>query len=118
MKRDPDLLREMLLEAEKKPGDRIEAFYSGPDYPTAMGHLRLLIDAGYMTEVKSDRGTTFGWRITSAGHDFLDSVRDPEIWQQTKKGASDLGSWTLKMLGEIATGYIKMKAQSLGIPML
>ncbi|WP_126941637.1 DUF2513 domain-containing protein, partial [Xanthomonas sp. BRIP62409] len=58
-----------------------------------------------------------GWRITSDGHDFLDSVRDPEIWRKTKSGAGQLGSWTVRMLAEMASGYVRAKAKDLGLPL-
>ena len=58
-----------------------------------------------------------GWRITWAGHEFLDTVRDPEIWRKTKNGADQLGSWTIKILADMASGYVRAKAQELGLPL-
>ncbi|MBD2841317.1 DUF2513 domain-containing protein [Erythrobacter rubeus] len=55
--------------------------------------------------------------MTWEGHEFLDKVRDPEIWRKTKKGASELNSWGVKLIGEMATGYIRAKATELGIPL-
>jgi hypothetical protein len=38
-------------------------------------------------------------RLTAAGHDYLDTIRDPEIWRQTKEGARAAGGFTIEMLG-------------------
>ena len=46
-------------------------------------------------------------RLTSSGHDFLDSIRDPEIWKKTKDGAKAAGCFTFELLGDLAKGFIK-----------
>jgi hypothetical protein len=45
--------------------------------------------------------------LSWAGDDFLDSVRDPEIWRQTKEGAKKAGGFTVELLGDLAKGLIK-----------
>jgi Hypothetical protein (DUF2513) len=51
------------------------------------------------------RGRT--WR----GHDFIDSVRDPEIWRKTKEGAQAAGGFTIELLRELAKGFIKTQIE-------
>jgi Hypothetical protein (DUF2513) len=50
-------------------------------------------------------------RLTWEGHDFLDAIRDPEIWCKTKSGAEEVGSFTFDLLKELAVGLIKTKIE-------
>lgn len=49
--------------------------------------------------------------MTWNGHEFLDAVRDPEIWQKTKDGASKVGSASIEFLWEMAKAYAKHLAK-------
>ena len=53
----------------------------------------------------------FELRLTWAGHDYLDAVRDPEIWKQTRAGAEKVGGFTIDLLKELAKGLIKKKIE-------
>lgn len=77
-----------------------------------VGYIQLLLSGGLLES--SQRSV---YRISWAGHEFLDSVRDPEIWRKTKDGATKVGSWSLKLLGEMATGFVRAKAVELGLPL-
>jgi len=124
MKRDMDLVRNMLLRMEES-----EKIRNGSGILSDLandvvlnGHLEMLADAGFLEQKNwkpHPDGVTMrmGWRITWAGHEFIDTVRDPEIWQKTKAGAEKLGSWTIKLLADMATGFIRAKAQELGLPL-
>jgi hypothetical protein len=116
MKRDMDKVRGVLLalEADDQP------FFMTYDTPALGGtddggetveYIMLLHSAGFLES--SQRSV---YRLTWAGHEFLDSVRDPDIWRQTKEGAGKVGSWSMKLLGELAAGYAKAKAIQLGLP--
>ncbi|WP_082113914.1 DUF2513 domain-containing protein [Kiloniella litopenaei] len=48
-------------------------------------------------------------RITSKGHDFIDSVRDPKIWAKTKKGVLEAGGFSIELLSDLAKGLIKQQ---------
>ena len=54
-------------------------------------------------------------RLTWAGHDYLDAVRDPKIWHKTKEATDKVGSWTFEIVKELAKGYIKSELQKLGM---
>ena len=45
--------------------------------------------------------------ITWEGHDFLDTVRDSEVWRKTKEGATAAGGFTFDIVKELAKGLIK-----------
>jgi hypothetical protein len=46
-------------------------------------------------------------RLPMDGHDFLDSIRSPDVWNKIKKDALIAGGFTLDLLMKLATGYIK-----------
>jgi DNA-binding transcriptional ArsR family regulator len=105
MNRDMDLVRNLLLEIEasEKPvlyiGDLLSADrVDGANQPTIELHLKLLIEAGLIDANQKQGISTVGrWyvrRLTWDGHEFLDTIRDPEIWRKTKEGASAAGSWS------------------------
>jgi Hypothetical protein (DUF2513) len=49
--------------------------------------------------------------LTWAGHDFLDSIRDPKIWEKTKKGAEAAGGFTVDLLKDLAKGLVKKQIE-------
>lgn len=111
-----DLIREMLLWFEERPErliilNEIKIFRG--DQELTLGHLALLNSAGFVEE-----SSKHCWRVTWEGHEFLDKIRDDEIWRKTKEGASKLNSWGVKLIGDLATGYLKAKAAELGLPIL
>lgn len=68
-------------------------------------HLWLIRGAGLATF----EGVTEGWylrHITWSGHDFIDSIRDDQIWRATKEGAKRAGGFTFEIMTAIAKGLI------------
>ena len=60
-------------------------------------------------------GITFR-RLSWRGHEFLDTVRNPEIWRETKIGIAKIGGASAEFVWEIAKGYVKHLAkEKLGI---
>ena len=49
------------------------------------------------------------FRITSKGHDFLDTFRNDTIWSDVKEKASVVGGFTISLLTELGKSYIKSK---------
>ena len=99
MKRDLDLLRELLLEIEQRgPGMHAGASFSGENRISdeVAWHLALLSDAKFI--LASPDSAAFTWehirrprletmmiyRLTHEGCDYLDSVREPERWASVK----------------------------------
>ena len=50
--------------------------------------------------------------LTWSGHQFLDTIRDPEVWKKTKRIASKLTSVSITMLSSIGSQVL---AKLLGI---
>ena len=124
MRREMDLIRELLLKLEALPlrtgsvvhvmPDDKEIRIDGFDAEAIEYHARLLVEAGLINPGTSRtmQGITFKC-LTWAGHDFLDSIRDPEIWAKTKKGATAAGGFTIDLLRDLAKGFLRKQIEEL-----
>ena len=122
MKRDMDLIRELLLRLEVLPVRPGRPLQITPDDETlrVVGydttqieyHLSLVGEAGFIDDggVRPWVGTGF-LGLTWSGHDFLDSVRDPAIWKATKEGANEAGGFSVDLLRALAKGLIKKQIE-------
>ena len=75
-------------------------------------HSKLLFEKGFLRKTPQ----TLSYSVcvsglTWEGYDFLDSVRDPEIWRKTKETANKAGGFTIDILGGIAKGLIKTQVE-------
>jgi len=121
MKRDWDLIREQLLAIEEDRDFKTAVLGSVADEPTwkdgqpeaeyaaeladfrareerVYGHLRLLIESGYIDGVNVQRVLSGGYyftlwkpRLTMAGHDLLDTIRSKTLWEEVKDTAKEKG---------------------------
>lgn len=121
MKRDLDLIREILLAAESnRPGEDLNhnSVDLGESIDVVAAHVELLVDAGYVdAHVSKDHAygyrKWFVYRLTMQGHDYLDSVRDPEIYRETKSRLKKVGGTaSLEVVKQLAGVAIK---QTLGL---
>ena len=116
MKRDLDLIRDILLQIEsdnKYDGAR-EFYYNIPEEMGLTGctreefvyHCTLLIEASYI-----DGAATIGMvvvrRLTSRGHDFLDNILDAGVWKQVNFRLGSLPGVALSIVAELAKSEIK-----------
>jgi len=129
VKRDIDLVRELLLAIEALnplPADAQPLTFLNLDVvrqqladrysaDTINGHIRLLVDAGFLDVMREFPGNfvVMAKGLTWTGHDFLDSVRDPQIWRETKEGARKAGGFTVELLGKLARGFLAKKIEEL-----
>ncbi len=116
MKRDMELVRTILLRVEEKgdPLDSEQIDIEGVDEFTVSYHVELLHQAGLITAWEHPAIGRYQWdpiALTWQGHDFLDSVRDPEVWAKTKAGAQAVKSWSFDTLKEIGKGLIKKQIE-------
>lgn len=105
MKRDWDLVRNILINVEED-----NAIFDGLDNPAdsremkkkqdyiLLGHLELLTNNGYIEgaevirSVSGFAGYSVGSpRLSMAGHDLLDTMRSPSIWESIKSTAKKKG---------------------------
>src|SRR6266513_2030917 len=74
--------------------------------------LRLLMDRSFVIGSYDKTSGTFDIeRLSMDGHDFLDSIRDPDVWDKTKKGALAAGGFAMDLLKKLATGFVKKKIE-------
>lgn len=116
MKRDMDLIRELLLDIEKNHdgSGRLVPIETEGNSPAIIEHLFLLNEAGLIEGQDASHlaGRNFlVQRMTWSGHDFLDSIRDPEIWKKTKEGAASVKGFSLDLVKALAKGLIKTQLE-------
>jgi hypothetical protein len=121
MKRDMDLIREILLEVEKLPytGGFHKVAIEGHSEDEITYHTLLLAEADL---IEATVCSVFGAesylpvRLTWAGHEFLDAAKNDTIWHQAKEAAGKAGGLALGVLKpiliqlsiEAAKGYLNM----------
>ncbi len=84
-------------------------------------HVELLAEAGFLQAKRLVTFQLYDWkptRLTYAGHEFLDTVRDNEIWRLTKEGAQKVGAHSVTFLFEVGKAILKQKAVEHGISLL
>ncbi len=117
MKRNMELIRLMLLQAEGDPtANEDMTKYSAEEFGY---HAQLLIDAGLIEghAVRNPSGCFVGAivsRLTWSGHEFLETMRDDTLWIKAKENVLKPGaSWSFEILKEWAKHELKQK---LGLP--
>ena len=108
MKRDMDLVRELLLYLERssKESTRKRVAVDGHSREETNYHLLLLLDAGLIEgrRIKSFQGNAvLVERMTWAGHDFLEAIRPPGVWHRVQKKIAPLGGATFDIVKKLAT---------------
>jgi hypothetical protein len=127
VKRNLDLIRQMMLALEEDPDlngrSRLNGFASQlvplPDYDedTLAYNLMMILDEGWLDgEYGMTSGTFTVTRLTADGHDFIDSTRSPDVWDKAKSIATSAGGDTLRFVLETAKGVIRAEiARKLGL---
>ncbi len=122
MKREMDLVRELLLRIESlqlAAGSAVVLYatteplaHEGDDPASIAYHMGLLINAGLVEPTSLQGADTFGIRgLTWSGHDLLDSIRDPAIWRETKEGITKAGGFSFDLIKDLAKGLIKTQIE-------
>lgn len=107
MKRDDDLIRDLLFEAEASDQPYLLAVMSmNPSEAHLKRHMHAvwLSDAGFFQQVNDGV-----FRITNQGHDYLAAIRDDSVWKKTKEAASTAGGVGLGVMKDIAVAYVKQE---------
>lgn len=112
MKRDWDLIREILTKVEDIESNTDDVNLSNfPDdkHLAASYHAELLIDAelikGQVAKTMGpDVNDFFAISLTWEGHEFLDSIRNDTVWEKTKTIFADKGiSMSIDLVKGVAT---------------
>jgi hypothetical protein len=122
VKFDKDVVREILLAIEASDEDPrawVEISIQGKSQEEVAYHVQLLDEAGFIEAEELSSNDGYDWRakrLTFQGHEFLDTVRDPEIWRKTKEGVSKVGGVGIELLFTVGKAYAKQLLQEkLGI---
>ena len=126
MKRNPDLIRQLLLLIEDHGVEPLKGRavkLDGHEYVEIMAHLNLLSDAAFIvaeysrSSTNPDRiiATEVVFDLSWKGHEYLDSIRDPKIWKKTKALSKKAGSVSFEFLLEIAKGVAREALRSNGM---
>lgn len=105
MKRDMDLVRQVLLEIEKQPSTSVWVDLSIEDYtPEEITyHVMILCEAGLIEAKDLSNHSSMIWkptRLTWEGHEFLEAARDNSRWKKAT-------SMVLEKAGGIAFDVLK-----------
>ena len=112
MKRDMDLIREILLALESDQQVGNEQLIEGYSGAEVNYHAGLLIEAGLADGLgtgymKSDYRTFLLKRLTWEGHEFLEKARDPGRWAKAKAAMISAGGFSLPIMQELLGAMMK-----------
>lgn len=89
VKRDIELIRKVMLEAEKTkdPHELVDPRIEGYNETEISYHVALLDDAGLLHARDRSAIGVFRWSagmLTWAGHEFVEAARDEEVWKEAR----------------------------------
>ena len=121
MKLEMDLVRDILLAVEASTSPSLSQLFIllGKGYQTFTDpvcyHLKMLIEQAHFLSAidsKSMGGPDwFDFELTWSGHEFLNTIRDTEVWSLTKTGVEKAGGFSFDLVAALAKGYIKTKIE-------
>jgi hypothetical protein len=105
MKRDMDLIRDILMKIEDLPydGGFHEIPIEGRSHAEISYHIMLLAEARLIEATNLTTHDGIDWkpkRLTYAGHEFLDAARSNKVWQEAK-------DWLLSATGTLTLEGLK-----------
>ncbi len=119
MKRDMNLIRRILLDLQSNddknvyPMEAILRVVTQKD-DCIVSDARLMIGAGLHAPFTDHNTEHRGkYSLFSAGYEFLDSVRDEELWRKTKRAAVSIKSFGIETLQDIAKRFIAIQIKRL-----
>ena len=112
MKRDWDVVRELLVKIEEcsNPSEALSlSSFSSERSAEISYHAELLLEAGLvdgqiLKTISRGPHDFFLHRLTWNGHEFLDSIRSESVWEKTKKVFASKGiEMTVDLVKSVAT---------------
>ena len=112
MKREMDLIRQILLEVERQPftGKVIELGIEDHSSEEVSYHIMLLQEAGLIEAVNLSSHTNLIWkpvRLTWQGYEFLEAVKDDARWNRVKDIMGNAGGYVFEVAKAIAVALLK-----------
>jgi hypothetical protein len=120
--RDLDLIRVMMLTLEADPRlngrakftTYAEELFQIPERgdDVLAYHLMQIIDEGWLEAKYLPTAGKFDViRLTAAGHDFIDSTRNPDVWERAQSAMKSGGTATLRFAWDIAKSIAKKEIE-------
>jgi hypothetical protein len=117
VERDMDLIRDILLKVAADPeldGSRYKVFdttdFEGHSENEIAYHVDLLFEADYVKGIATlDAPVPAISRLTWAGHEFVDNIRDPGIWTNVKERIKGLPSIAITLVAQLALAEMKKR---------
>ncbi|EMB4117873.1 TPA: DUF2513 domain-containing protein [Pseudomonas aeruginosa] len=116
MRRNWDVIRDVLIEVESLDPAKFESINYGPNESEDSNkgaHAVLLWRAGFVQGVdasSSDGDEIIAQGLTWAGYDLLDTIRSKAVWERIKSTAQDKGIEltfdAVKALGKYALDWV------------
>jgi hypothetical protein len=121
VKLDKDLVREVLLKLEADDSDPMTLkdldITEWPREQLAYT-VCLLAEGGLIDAIDLSSFDGYDWRatrLTFTGHEYLETIRDSEVWRKTKEVANKTGVYSLQVLMEAGKMVVKQKLIEHGI---
>lgn len=121
MKLNKDLVREILLALEADDSDPRSAKLleiRGYENLQIAYTVRILADGGLIEALNVSSHSGFDWRpqcLTYTGHEYVDTIRDGEIWGRIKEIANNVGIFSLQVLIESGKSVVKQELVKHGV---
>jgi Hypothetical protein (DUF2513) len=116
MKRDLDLVRQLMLQIEALPASPpVQYRMSEIEDPVLLAHLEMLIEAGLVngkiTRSHGVRGDVISVSgLTWQGHEWVEMVRSQSLWNEVKSAVLDGGGvLTFELTKAIATKLLRAR---------
>lgn len=114
MERDMDLVRDLLLLIEQSDDSKMLTVPEEWDKYIVACHLKILEQAGFIvnnTTWAGNKPIVLYASLTWDGHEFLDSIKNDNVWHKTKEGIKtkgfELGTVPLEVVKEFAKLQLK-----------
>lgn len=100
MKRDMELIRMVMLAAEKikEPNELIDPKFEGHNEAEISYHIALLDDAGLLHGLDRSAIGVYRWSagaLTWAGHEFVEAIKDEAAWKEALAITAKSGEGTV-----------------------
>jgi Hypothetical protein (DUF2513) len=113
----PDFVREILLAIEADPkyagvNPRPIIILDGHTEEETKYHVSRLIQAGLVDgNFNRPQLPPLVKGLTWDGHQYLENIRDPEIWKKTNESLREVGGFSFDLVKALAKGFIKKQIE-------
>ena len=116
MKRDPELIRDILLRIREESEGLLMGYDEFEDLgsqPEVAYHIQLIRDAEWVktgTKMGGERPFHPPMRLTHKGHEFLDAVENDTVWEKGRQALQERSvSAGLEVLQSLLKSYAEKK---------